>query len=74
MSIGTWTSQTWWKNRRTAGSSRMISNGTWTRTPAAPNSDANSAIAWERSHPPKEVDQKRFDYAAEDAALTSRGT
>jgi len=25
-------------------------------------------------NPPKEVDQKRFDYAAEDAALTSQGT
>ncbi len=27
-------------------------------------------IAWERAHPPREVDPKQFDYAAEDAALT----
>ena len=27
------------------------------------------SIAWERAHPPEEVDLDRFDYAAEDAAL-----
>jgi nucleoside-diphosphate-sugar epimerase len=27
-------------------------------------------IAWERAHPPREVDPKQFDYAAEDAVLT----
>ncbi len=27
------------------------------------------AVAWERANPPKEVDAKQFDYAAEDAAL-----
>jgi nucleoside-diphosphate-sugar epimerase len=27
------------------------------------------AVAWERAHPPKEVDAGSFDYAAEDAAL-----
>jgi hypothetical protein len=26
-------------------------------------------IAWERAHPPTEVDPARFDYAAEDRAL-----
>ncbi len=29
-------------------------------------------IAWERAHPPDEVDPGRFDYAAEDAVLTGR--
>jgi len=28
-------------------------------------------IAWERAHPPAEIDPKQFDYAAEDAALAS---
>jgi nucleoside-diphosphate-sugar epimerase len=27
-------------------------------------------IAWERTHPPEEIDLKQFDYAAEDAILT----
>jgi nucleoside-diphosphate-sugar epimerase len=27
------------------------------------------AIEWERANPPSEIDLKRFDYAAEDAAL-----
>jgi nucleoside-diphosphate-sugar epimerase len=26
-------------------------------------------VAWERTHPPREIDPARFDYAAEDAAL-----
>lgn len=26
-------------------------------------------IAWERAHPPEQIDPARFDYAAEDAAL-----
>jgi hypothetical protein len=30
-------------------------------------------VAWERAHPPREVDARRFDYAAEDAALRKTG-
>jgi dTDP-D-glucose 4,6-dehydratase len=26
-------------------------------------------VAWERTHPPQPVDEKRFNYAAEDEAL-----
>jgi hypothetical protein len=29
-------------------------------------------IEWERTNPPSEIDLKRFDYAAEDAALKLR--
>lgn len=31
-------------------------------------------IAWERAHTPAEIDPKRFDYAAEDAALAADAT
>jgi nucleoside-diphosphate-sugar epimerase len=30
-------------------------------------------VAWERAQPPRDVDPKQFDYAAEDAALAARG-
>jgi nucleoside-diphosphate-sugar epimerase len=30
-------------------------------------------VAWERAHPPQEVDPERFDYAAEDALLAELG-
>jgi nucleoside-diphosphate-sugar epimerase len=32
-----------------------------------------STVAWERANPPTEIDMKRFDYAAEDAALKQTG-
>jgi nucleoside-diphosphate-sugar epimerase len=32
-----------------------------------------ATIAWQRAHPPAEVDPVRFDYAAEDAALARYG-
>ena len=37
--------------------------------PVGVNDGIRRAVAWERAHPPKEVDAKQFDYAAEDAAL-----
>ena len=31
------------------------------------------ALVWERANPPKEIDLKQFDYAAEDAVLAKIG-
>jgi len=34
------------------------------------NEGFKRAVAWERAHPPQEIDPKQFDYAAEDALVT----
>ncbi len=34
------------------------------------NEGLKRAVAWERAHPPQEIDLKQFDYAAEDALVT----
>jgi nucleoside-diphosphate-sugar epimerase len=38
--------------------------------PVSPDEALARTIAWERAHPPEQVDCKQFDYAAEDAAIT----
>ncbi|MBV9615187.1 MAG: NAD-dependent epimerase/dehydratase family protein [Ktedonobacteraceae bacterium] len=39
------------------------------REPVDVDEALRRTIAWERAHPPEQVDAKQFDYAAEDAAL-----
>ncbi|HEY5006151.1 MAG TPA: NAD-dependent epimerase/dehydratase family protein [Ktedonobacteraceae bacterium] len=41
------------------------------REPVELDEALRRAVAWERANPPTQVDVKQFDYAAEDAALTS---
>ncbi len=39
------------------------------REPVSRDEALRRTVAWERAHPPEEVDPKMFDYAAEDAVL-----
>ncbi|MBV9711304.1 MAG: hypothetical protein JO011_10390, partial [Ktedonobacteraceae bacterium] len=39
------------------------------REPVDVDEALRRTIAWERAHPPEQVDAKQFDYVAEDAAL-----
>jgi nucleoside-diphosphate-sugar epimerase len=57
-----------WAHDLYADTSRMRSElGFSERIPQA--EALRQTVAWERAHPPSQMDQKRFDYAAEDATL-----
>lgn len=52
-------------------SSRRIREELGYREAVAPEEALRRTVAWERVHPPAQVDPRNFDYAAEDAALAS---
>jgi hypothetical protein len=39
--------------------------------PVAPEEAIRRTIAWERTHPPRQVPEEMFDYGADDAAVAS---